>query len=114
MASLSLYFIIQHVLQAAVMKDKEHSCSSHSGQTSNLGGVDSTSNSRSNGDLATWHGDVGIDVHALLHVLQISDPSLDLMDDILQGLLLSGVGRDSRRERRHRSGQRRLGICPFT
>merc|ERR1719209_1722682 len=114
MASLSLYFIIQHVLQSAVMEDKEHSCSSHSGQNSNFGSVDSTSNSRSNGDLATWDGNVGIDVHTLLHVLQIGDPSLDLVDNILQSLLLRGLGRDSRCEHRDRSGQRRLGLCPLT
>merc|ERR1719414_1151983 len=107
--------MIWHVLQAAVMQDKRsRSCSSHSGKTSNLGSVNSTSNPRSNGDLTTWHGDVGIGVHTLLHVLQIGDPGLDLMDNVLQGLLLRGVGRDPRRERRDRSSQRRLGLCPLT
>ena len=54
----------------------------------------------------TWHSNVGVAEGALLHVLEVSDSSLDLMDNILQALLLSRMGRDSCRQHRDSRGQR--------
>ena len=39
----------------------------------------------------TWHSDVGVAEDALLHVLEVSNSSLDFMDNILQAFLLSRV-----------------------
>merc|ERR1719432_340384 len=97
--------------QQLVHKD---SCSSNSGKTRSLSSVDSARNSRSNADLATWHGDVGIGEDALLHILEVGNSSLDLVDNVLQALLLRGVGRDPRSQHRDRRLQRFLCLCPLT
>merc|ERR1719339_908740 len=100
-------------MQQLVIQDKD-SCSSNSRKTRSLSSVDSTSNSRSNADLPTWDGDVGIGEDALLHILEVGNSSLDLVDNVLQALLLRGVGRDPRSEHRDRRRQRFLCLHPLT
>merc|ERR1712029_507935 len=117
----ALYFIMHKAFYFIIMDLKVDSSmiqdnlsSSNSRETSCFGSIYSTGNSATNADLATWHSHVSIVEDALLHVLDVSNSALDLVDNILQGLLLRRVGRDSCSQHRDGRHQRDHSLCPLT